>query len=60
MAENFSKRPEAQWEIEGGKVTMNVCLGFRISKELDSIAVVYYHKYYVNNGSISSSCVYIV
>lgn len=45
IAENFAKSQEAKWEIEGGKITMNVCLGYRYSKELDSLAVMYFKKY---------------
>ena len=47
LAKNFSDSPEAKWKIEGGKVTMNICLEFRMSKELDSIALVNYKRFYV-------------
>jgi hypothetical protein len=46
VADNFTKRSEANWEIEGGKITMNVCLDFRLSHELDSIAMKYYSLFY--------------
>jgi hypothetical protein len=46
LANNFAKRPEASWTIENTKVTLNVCIGYRNSIELDSVAVFFYHKFY--------------
>jgi hypothetical protein len=46
LATSFSKRQEAFWTVESGKVTMNVCLSYRNSKELDSLSVLYYQKYF--------------
>lgn len=46
VAEEFMRKPEANWKIEGGKITMNVCLDFRLSHELDSIAMKYYSLFY--------------
>lgn len=48
LANNFAKRPEASWTIENAKVTLNVCIGYRNSSELDSVAVFLYRKYYLN------------
>ena len=45
IANSFSKRNEANWTIEQRKVTINVCLGFRNSAELDSLAWKFYKKY---------------
>jgi len=44
LASAFAKRVEASWNIENRKVTMNVCLEYRNSYELDSIAVALYKK----------------
>ena len=46
LAEKFSHRPEALWTIEKSKVTLNVCLGYRNSLELDSLSLIYLKKYY--------------
>ena len=46
LAERFVKRPEASWTIEGVRTTLNVCLAYRNSAELDSISLAFYHKYY--------------
>ena len=45
LAERFVKRPEASWTIEGAKPTLNVCLGYRNSAELDSLTLIIYYKY---------------
>ena|SRR6476620_3238720 len=44
LANEFAKRKEALWAIENKRVTMNVCLGYRNSTELDSIATSLYKK----------------
>lgn len=49
LANDFSKRTETSWDIENKKVTMNVCISYRNSAELDSIAVFYYRKFYKPN-----------
>ena len=46
LAEKFSQRPEALWTIENSKATINVCLGYRHSLELDSLSIFYFNKYY--------------
>jgi isocitrate dehydrogenase kinase/phosphatase len=46
LATSFSKRNEATWTIENRKVTLNVCLGYRNSAELDRFAVLLYKKYH--------------
>ena len=45
LANAFTKRPEASWTIENAKVTMNVCIDYRNSTELDSLAVFFYRKF---------------
>lgn len=45
IATSFSKRNETNWTIEQRKVTINICLGFRNSAELDSLAWKFYKKY---------------
>jgi len=40
----FIKRPETVWAIENRRVTMNVCLSYRNSTELDSIAIDLYKR----------------
>ncbi len=47
LAANFAKRPEASWKIERAKVTLNVCISYRNSIELDSIAVFFYDKFHL-------------
>ena len=44
LANEFTKRTEASWVIEGRKVTMNVCMQYRNSPELDAIAVYFFNK----------------
>ena len=46
LATSFSKRNEATWTIENRKVTLNVCLGYRNSIELDHFAVLLYKQYH--------------
>ena len=45
MTAEFAGRPEAGYEIERKKTTMNICLAFRMSAELDSIAGAAYQQY---------------
>ena len=47
LADGFVKRPEATWSIENAKVTMNVCMSYRNSAELDSVAVLLDRQYRV-------------
>ncbi len=47
LATSFSKGNEATWTIENRKVTLNVCLGYRNSAELDRLAVLLYKKYHI-------------
>jgi|ERR1035437_4351121 hypothetical protein len=49
LANAFSKRREVFWAIENKKITMNICIGYRNSAELDSIAVFFYKKFYKPN-----------
>lgn len=46
LANSFATRQEALWTIEGKKVTMNVCMKYRNSKELDSLTMLYYQRFY--------------
>jgi hypothetical protein len=45
LAISFSKRNETKWTIENRNVTINVCLSYRNSIELDSIALRFYNQY---------------
>jgi hypothetical protein len=49
IATFFSKRNENTWTIEKRKVTINVCLSFRNSTELDSLARDFYKKFAKNS-----------
>lgn len=49
LANDFSKRAETSWDIENKKVTINVCISYRNSAELDAIAVFYYRMFYKPN-----------
>jgi hypothetical protein len=49
LANAFSKRPEASWTIENAKVTMNICIAYRNSAELDSLAVLLHKRFYKGN-----------
>lgn len=40
-----TRRKEFNWKIENRKVIFNVCLEYRLSKELDSIAFRFYEIY---------------
>jgi hypothetical protein len=44
LAEGFVKRPQASWTIENRKITMNICISYRNSTELDKVAVFFYRK----------------
>lgn len=48
IATSFSKRNETIWTIEQRKVTINVCLSFRNSTELDILARQFYKKFAKN------------
>jgi hypothetical protein len=45
LANEFIKRPQASWKIENKKVTLNVCLNYRNSIELDNLTLLYYKKF---------------
>ncbi|MDB5202893.1 MAG: hypothetical protein JWQ27_2302 [Ferruginibacter sp.] len=49
LATAFANRPAASWTIENKRVTMNVCLQYRNSSELDSIAVRFYNRVELKN-----------
>jgi len=44
IATSFSKRNETTWAIEQRRVTINVCLSYRNSTELDILARHFYKK----------------
>jgi hypothetical protein len=46
LANNFTKRQEALWTIEGRKVTLNICMRYRNSLELDSVAVFFFKRFH--------------
>jgi hypothetical protein len=46
LATNFTKRQETLWTIEAKKVTLNVCMRYRNSIELDSAAVFFFKKFH--------------
>lgn len=45
IATSFSKRNEPTWALEQRRVTINVCLSYRNSTELDSLARHFYKKF---------------
>jgi hypothetical protein len=45
LSSQFMKRKSTSWSIENKKVTLNVCMDYRNSAELDSLAVFYYRKF---------------
>lgn len=45
LATSFTNRHETTWTIEERKVTLNICLSYRNSMELDSIALRVYQKF---------------
>jgi hypothetical protein len=46
LANSFTKKHEALWTVEGKKVTLNICMSYRSSTELDSVAVFFYDKFH--------------
>ena len=44
LAEAFKNRNDAEWSIENKKVTMNVCLNYRNSAELDEFTLNLFRK----------------
>jgi hypothetical protein len=55
LAESFTKRNEANWSIENRKVTLNVCISYRNSKELVQIAVSFFRRQNKNKTSIDQN-----
>ena len=45
LASKFVMRPTASWTIENRRVSMNVCLSYRNSVELDSTILLFYQRH---------------
>jgi hypothetical protein len=46
LATAFMKRVETSWTIEGKKITLNSCIAYRNSAELDAVAVTLYRRFH--------------
>ena len=49
LSNEFTRRKATSWSIENKRVTLNVCMDYRNSAELDSLAAFYYSKFQPKN-----------